>query len=71
MNWMILETQEQLDELNTRMEAAFGNEKPYSLGTSVADGIAVYIHDCVKWLLTTDELSMLTDFPQEVEVELD
>lgn len=71
MNWMILETQEQLDELNTRMEAAFGNEKPYSLGTSVADGIAVYIHDCVKWLLTTDELSMFTDFPQEVEVELD
>lgn len=71
MNWMILETQEQLDELNTRMEAVFGNEKPYSLGTSVADGIAVYIHDCVKCLLTTDELSMLTDFSQEVEDEID
>jgi hypothetical protein len=69
MNWLILETQEQLDELNTRMEAVFGNEKPYSLGTPVANGIAVYIHDCVKHMLTTDELSMLTNLPQEVEDE--
>lgn len=71
MNWLILESQAQIDELNTRMEAVFGNEKPYSHGTSVADGIAVYIHDCVKWLLTTDELSMLTDLPQEAEDEID
>ena len=71
MNWLILESQAQLDELNNRMEAVFGHEKPYSLGTPVADGIAVYIHDCVKHMLTTDELSMLTNLPQEVEDEID
>ena len=69
MNWLILETQAQLDELNNRMEAVFGNEKPYSLGTPVTDGIAVYIHDCVKHILTTGELSMLTNLPQEVDNE--
>ena len=66
MNWLILESQAQLDELNNRMEDVFGHEKPYSLGTPVADGIAVYIHDCVKGMLTTGELSMLTNLPQEV-----
>ena len=69
MNWLIVETQEHLDDLNTRMEAVFGNEKHYSLGRPVVDGIAVYIHDCVKDMLTTDELSMLTNYPQEVEDE--
>ena len=67
MNWLILKSQSDLDALNNRMEAIFGTGKPYSIGTPVANGIAVYIHDCVKHILTTDELSMLTNLPQETE----
>lgn len=65
MNWLILESQAQLDELNNRMESVFGHEKPYSLGTPVTNGIAVYIHSCVKHMLSEEELESLQTLPTE------
>jgi hypothetical protein len=52
------------------MEAVLGTRNLILLAHTVADGIAVYIHDCVKGLLTTDELSMADKFTTEVEDEI-
>lgn len=65
MNWLILKSQSDLDALNNRMEAIFGTGKPYSIGTPVTNGIAVYIHNCVKHMLSEEELESLQTLPTE------
>lgn len=65
MNWLILDNQEQLDELNERMKALLGNDKPYSNGEQTSIGIAVYIHECVKIMLTPEEMDSLQNYPHE------